>query len=151
MSEIENLIVNPVADATLTSENPVVDSTLETNGKKKSKKKVLVLDAVNELNIGALSLNSNVVSDETDLTTSVVPATPKKSRSKKSASVATDIADGVVATDNGIADGVVANSEPSLESKTLSELKEQCKLLEIKGYSKKNKGDLIALIRSKAV
>ena len=137
MSEIENLIVDSAEVAPVEAaqvDAAPVEASVSTGGKKKSKKKVLSLDAsVGELDVGSIQLNDDSGMPKT-------PAIPKKSRAKKPASVAD--------TDSAV---VAADGEKPLESKTLSELKEQCKLLEIKGFSKKNKADLIALIRSKSV
>ena len=156
MSEIENLIVDSAevapVEAAQVDVAPVeaaqvdvapVEASVSTGGKKKSKKKILSLDtSVGELGDGSIQLNDDSGMPKT-------PAISKKSRAKKPASVAN--ADSAVVAANGDSAVVAADGEKPLESKTLSELKDQCKLLEIKGFSKKNKADLIALIKSKSV
>jgi polyphosphate kinase len=42
----------------------------------------------------------------------------------------------------------IEEKTPSIKSQTLEELKEQCKTLGIKGYSKKKKDELIELIKN---
>ena len=128
MSEIENLIINSSTESG-DSESVATESVTTKSRKKSSKKKVAVDDTtLSESN--ALEISE--------------PKTPKRTRAKKTKSSETEA---LVDANDPAKDP--ANEEKALSAKTLSELKDQCKALGIKGYSKKNKNDLIELITNK--
>lgn len=97
------------------------------NKRTKSNKKIID-PTVNAAEVA----NTEVANTETELILKI-----KKPRSKKVLPLDAEIGSNI---DTG------ANAETKLEPTTLTSLKAQCKELGIKGYSKKNKTDLIQLI-----